>query len=45
MPEEHLVVMILITGRCYEEDAVLFRFNAILSEIYEGCFFSTSDGL
>ena len=31
MPEEHLVVIILTTGRCYEEDAVLFGCNAVLS--------------
>jgi hypothetical protein len=30
MPEERLV-MILTTGRCYEEDAVLFGYNAVLS--------------
>jgi hypothetical protein len=30
MPEEGLV-MILTTGRCYEEDAVLFGYNAVLS--------------
>jgi hypothetical protein len=31
MPEERLVVMILTTGRCYEEDAVHFGYNAVLS--------------
>ena len=34
MPEEHLVVIILTTGRCYEENAVLFGCNAILSGKY-----------
>jgi hypothetical protein len=31
MPEEHIVIIILTTGRFYEENAVLFGYNAVLS--------------
>ena len=31
MPEEHLVVIIATTGWCYEENAVIFGYNTVLS--------------